>query len=114
MAIDISDKADELLTFPQAAKLLPGRDGGRIAPSTVWRWATRGCQGPNGTTVRLETVRVGGLVFTSAKAVREFIAALTGATRPADPPQPAKEIRTPMARKRSSERAARKLAAAGI
>lgn len=45
---------------------------GRPHPTTVGRWATRGVRG-----IRLETVRIGGRLYTSAEAVQRFVAALT-------------------------------------
>jgi hypothetical protein len=60
----------DLLTLRDAAKLLPPRRGGsRIAISTLWRWASRGCGG-----VRLEIIRVGGVAYTTREAIAEFVA----------------------------------------
>ena len=48
---------------------IPRRRGktGRLHPSTVWRWALKGVRG-----VRLEVVRVGGTLCTSAQALQRF------------------------------------------
>jgi Protein of unknown function (DUF1580) len=59
---------DELLSFAEAARLLPGHPN----PSTLWRWRTRGIDG-----IKLATVRVGGRRFVSRAALNEFISAVT-------------------------------------
>jgi hypothetical protein len=67
---------DELLTLSQAAALFPPRRGNaKVATSTLWRWYTRGSRG-----VRLEVARVGGAVYTTREAIRDFVVARSGAT----------------------------------
>jgi hypothetical protein len=63
------------LSLGQAAAVSPGR------PSTncVWRWCRRGVLARSGTRVRLEHVRVGGKIFTTADWVQSFFAALAAA-----------------------------------
>jgi hypothetical protein len=61
---------EQLLTFTQAAKLLPGRPN----VATLWRWRTAGCRG-----VKLETVLVGGKRYTSQEALQRFVDATTAA-----------------------------------
>jgi hypothetical protein len=56
--------------------LPPGRSGKRIHVSTVFRWAQRGIRG-----VTLETVRVGGAMFTSTEAIQRFCRRVTDAAR---------------------------------
>jgi len=66
---------DDLLTLSEAATLFPRRRGGaRVNTSTLWRWRTRGSRG-----IRLETVKVGSQVCTTADAIRAFIAARSAA-----------------------------------
>src|SRR5437763_17041592 len=50
---------------------LKGRRGGRVDLSTLRRWSLRGIRG-----AVLETVRIGGSVFTSADAVERFVSTL--------------------------------------
>lgn len=69
MAIEIGH--DHLLTYGQAAQLLP--KGSRPSYSTFWRWWNRGIRG-----VRLETVLVGGKRYTTAAAMQRFAEALSG------------------------------------
>ena len=56
---------------------IPRRRGktGRLHPSTVWRWALKGVRG-----VRLEVVRVGGTLCTSAQALQRFFDRLADAS----------------------------------
>jgi len=83
--MSIDPLSDELLTLPQAAALFPRRRGGsKVSTSTLWRWYTRGSRG-----VRLEVARVGGSVYTTRDAIRDFIAARSlngGAPVPQAPP----------------------------
>lgn len=54
--------------------------------SSIWRWASSGVRGG----IRLETVRVGGRVYTSREAIFRFIARLNAPRdcRPAQPEPP--------------------------
>jgi hypothetical protein len=63
------------ITLTEAAKLTPGR------PSTncLWRWCRRGVLSRNGQRVRLEHVRIGGKIFTTAEWVERFGKALAEA-----------------------------------
>jgi hypothetical protein len=93
--MSIDPLSDELLNLPQAAALFPRRRAGsKVSTSTLWRWYTRGSRG-----VRLEVARVGGQVYTSRDAIRDFIAArsLTGGA--AVPQAPAPSTRSKRAMK---------------
>lgn len=69
MSAFLLDSADDLLTFAQAAKLLPRRRGGsKAATSTIWRWSRTGSRG-----VILRVVHVGGNVYVPRSALVEFI-----------------------------------------
>ena len=57
---------EDLCSLPEAAKLLPNRPHA----SSVWRWSKRGVGG-----VKLETLKIGSQVFTSAQAVTRFLIA---------------------------------------
>lgn len=93
--IDVA--TEKLLTLAQAAKHLPGR------PSicTIWRWRNRGIKGR-----RLESVQVGGRVYTSLEALARFAASASG-DQPAAP-------RTSSQRERAIARAERELDRAGV
>ena len=93
--IDI--RTEQLVTLTAAAKLLPDRP----SATTMWRWTTKGVRGRV-----LETVALGGKVYTSVEALQRF--AVHGGT----PEQ--STTRTPAARQRDIERAERELAEAGI
>jgi hypothetical protein len=93
-----------------AAETPPGRNGKRCHLSTFIRWITRGARGPHGTRVRLEAVRLGGRWLTSREALQRFAEALT----PRLDDEPIAAPRTPAARERACDRAARHLEQAGI
>lgn len=59
--IDIS--TEQLLTLADAAKLLPGRP----SSCAIWRWRTKGVRGR-----KLESLSLGGRVYTSREALQRF------------------------------------------
>ncbi|MBX3413904.1 MAG: DUF1580 domain-containing protein [Pirellulales bacterium] len=81
MSIDFSQ--EQLLSFPGAARRLPGNPH----VSTLHRWRLRGVRG-----VRLETTLIGGKRYTSIEALQRFADRLNGhsdslvPSRPATPP----------------------------
>jgi hypothetical protein len=88
---------ETLLSFAAAGRYLASVRGGRpAAPSTFYRWATRGLRGHT-----LEVVRCGGRVVTSAEALQRFFDALTGSTVPTPIPAP---TATPSATKAELDR----------
>jgi len=93
--IDI--RTEELLTLSAAASLLPGRP----SISTMWRWRTKGARGR-----RLESVTLGGKVYTSAEALQRFAHHAGGAVTPT--------LRTSRQRERDIARAEQELNDAGI
>ena len=58
----------DILSLAEAAKALPGK----VAVSTVWRWATTGQRG-----VRLDSLRIGGRIYTSRRALQSFCEAVS-------------------------------------
>lgn len=101
--------AGDGLTMGQVASLLPAHRGtAKATTSSVWRWVTAGARGVGGRVVRLEAAKFGGRFLTSRQALARFAAALTSADAGTggDPdPKP----RSPAARKRASNLAAKKL-----
>lgn len=80
MAINIA--TEEMISLSQAASELPGRKFGRTTSRwTVYRWAKQGCRGQ-----KLETVCVGGTLFTSRQALHRFFGELKRSTGPGGPP----------------------------
>lgn len=67
---------ENLLTLTEAAKFIPPIDGKRVNISTLWRWCRRGLNG-----VRLEYIRIGCRIVTSAEALNRFANALAEADR---------------------------------
>jgi hypothetical protein len=77
----IDPLSTDTISLAQAARELPSlRDGRPVHPATLWRWASRGCRG-----VRLPIVRIGGTACTSRMALRQFLADVEAARRPAAP-----------------------------
>ena len=95
---------EELLTLSQASKKVPGQSGGHVNVATVWRWAQRGLRG-----AKLETLAIGGTLFTSAQALQRFF----GRGRPGNDSL-VTLVATPAIRKKAIEAAVRELAADGI
>jgi hypothetical protein len=86
----IDPLSDELLTLPQAAALFPRRrEGSRVSTTTLWRWYSRGSRG-----VRLEVARVGGQVYTTRDAIRDFIHARSATGGAAVPQAPSASTRS--------------------
>ncbi len=84
---------EECLPFGQAARRLPSLRGATatgkgVHPVTLWRWAKKGLNGPDGQKVRLEIVRVGGTNCTSIEALQRFFARLQGEKVPPTTNQP--------------------------
>jgi hypothetical protein len=101
--------AEAIVGLSAVARDLPGSAPGKsVHAATMWRWATSGCTARDGRRVVLETVKIGSRIFTSREAVARFIEALSEAPPTATPP------RTPAARRKASERAARELDALGV
>jgi hypothetical protein len=96
--------AEELLRIEEVANQC------RTHFSTVFRWILKGIPGPDGRRIRLEAVRIGGKWVTTHSAVQRFAQATTPKFDGDSIPAP----RTPTARQRASEKAAKKLEQAGI
>lgn len=63
--IDIHEET--LVAIPEVPRLLPRRNGRTIHRSAIYRWILRGCRG-----VVLESIKVGGLTYTSLEALQRF------------------------------------------
>src|SRR5262245_48742030 len=102
---------EDLIGLAQlAASIKSHRRHGSLAIQACWRWATKGVKLPNGTVVKLETVRLAGRYLTSREAYKRFLLAQTpDSGQPAPAP-----VRSPGKRERGSKRAERVLSAAGI
>ena len=64
MSINVDDS--DLVKLCEAQKHIPGRP----SRQTLWRWVQRGLRGG---TVKLETIKVGGLRYTSLSAIAKFV-----------------------------------------
>jgi hypothetical protein len=105
---------ERMVTFAEAAALLPTLHGKRVSTTSVWRWARKGLFG-----VRLEAIRIGARFLTSVEALDRFNLAV-GAIPPGGPDADRAEkchrlsptkSRRPAARTRAVKRAERRLAA---
>jgi hypothetical protein len=96
----IDTTAEKMIRVGEAASAIPGRPH----KATVWRWVLRGVRG-----IKLETIVVGAMRYTSREAIERFIAQTTAKAN--GDPIP---IRTPRQRERAIERAEKELAAEGI
>jgi len=68
----IDTQIEALHRLSTAAGLVPSPSGCGVNVSTVWRWAKRGVRG-----IRLETIMIGGIRYTSVEALQRFFAATT-------------------------------------
>jgi Protein of unknown function (DUF1580) len=93
--IDIT--TEKLVRLADASKIFPDRP----AITTLWRWRTKGARGR-----RLESVVIGGKVYTSVEAIARFAEQQGGIDAPS--------IRSPAKREKEIARADAVLAAAGI
>lgn len=91
MPIDV--QAETLVHFPDARSAFPGIDR-RLSLATLHRWRLNGVRG-----VKLETVLIGGLRYTSREAIVRFIAAQNADDAPSAP------VITATQRRRQSEAA---------
>lgn len=94
MSTEIDVENDELIPV---LDLVQQRLGRRLAPSTTWRWITKGVQ-VRGTAVKLQAVRVGGTWCTSRPAFADFLRRQTSAAL--HPAEQASEERPESVRRR--------------
>jgi hypothetical protein len=106
MAIDLT--TERIISAKEAAKLVPGRDGGPSHVSKIIRALTRGSPGPGGERILLEGFRLCGGWVTSVEALERYAERLTPVN------QAAPAGRTPVARRRALERADAELDKLGV
>src|SRR6516162_3689488 len=74
----IDTTQEQLIRLADAARLIPpARRGKKTHESTVLRWILTGTKAPDGSTVRLDGIRLGGKWLTSREALQRFGEALT-------------------------------------
>jgi hypothetical protein len=112
MAIIVAE--EKVFPLADTPKHIPSRPGGkRLHKSTAFRWRNPGVRGE-----RLETIRIGGTLYTSAEALQRFFERLsatdlsTAIDRPTAPTAPL--ARRAAAARRRAEEADRKLEALGV
>jgi hypothetical protein len=108
----ISIESDNVVGLTEATKIIPPRNGKRVAISTVWRWCRKGING-----VRLEYIRMGRNIATSREAINRFFEVLAQNDKPLPDSQRQERplwSNTPASRRASIEAAKRELDALGI
>ena len=108
-------EAENYIDLTHAARLSPGKPHA----STIWRWCRKGVKARSGERIRLEHIRAGGRIFTTAKALKCFFERVTEADQEhfqSDQPEPTRRLRfvTDRQRQRSYDRDIQTLKAAGI
>lgn len=83
MAIDTQN--ERLLGLSAAARAVPELDGEKPTRQAVFRWIRDGLLARDGSRIRLESVRVGRRLATSAEALDRFYRALAEADEQAPP-----------------------------
>jgi hypothetical protein len=96
----IDSRTEKLIPLFAAGNALPMPT--KPSRPTLWRWKTRGVRGRV-----LETIRVGGRIYTSIEALERFLVHAGGEQRSA-------AIRSPRRRERDIREAERELAAGGL
>lgn len=100
MTIDV--QTETVVSFSDARSAVPGIDR-RVSLATLHRWRLNGVRG-----VKLETVLIGGLRYTSREAIVRFIALQNADDTPAVP------AITPIQRRKQSEAARVELQKMGV
>lgn len=100
MTIDV--QTETVVSFSDARSAFPGIDR-RLSLATLHRWRLNGVRG-----VKLETVLIGGLRYTSREAIARFIAAQNADDTPAAP------VITASQRRQQSEAARTELEKMGV
>jgi hypothetical protein len=88
MTIDV--KAETIISFSDARSAFPGIDR-RLSLATLHRWRLKGIRG-----IKLQTILIGGLRYTSREAIIRFVDGLNAGDTPAVP-----AITAPQRRKQS-------------
>ena len=97
----IDVETETLVQFSDARSAFPGIDR-RLSLATLHRWRLNGVRG-----VKLETILIGGLRYTSREAISRFIASQNSDDAPAP-------SITPSQRRRQSEAAQQELRRMGV
>jgi hypothetical protein len=112
MSTTLTDReilTEEMKSLAEARQMLPrGRNGSLPHFSTLVRWITDGAKARDGSTVKLDAIRLGGRWITSKEALIRFMDRLTvdpAHGREADSPATSTRPRTSVQAKRDLKRA---------
>ena len=99
--------SEKLISFAQAARLIPpSRQGRPVSPSCIWRWHRYGVKTADGRHVRLDAAKLIHRFVTSEEAIQRFIAAQQPEPIPVNSPHDSVQAaRSPARRQRESENA---------
>ena len=95
--------SENLILLKDVPDRIPPGSRGRVTYSTVWRWIHQGQRG-----IKLETLYIGGSVYTSNEAIERFISAVSAARQ--NRPDPMVQAD----RTKRAEASRRRLAARGV
>lgn len=90
--------SEQLVALRDVPALLPRRRNRRVHLSTVYRWVTRGAGGRV-----LESVRLGGVSYTSREALERFAAPAPDPPSSSQPPVGSRAARVEAAEKAAAE-----------
>jgi hypothetical protein len=102
VGMTIDAKAETIISFSDARSAFPGIDR-RLSLATLHRWRLHGIRG-----IKLETILIGGLRYTSREAITRFVASQNADEAPAAP------VITASQRRKQSEAARTELEKMGI
>ena len=71
---------DRLIALARVSSWYEQRTGRKLHRTVPYRWRHRGVQTADGTLIRLPTVRLGGMRYTSEEAIAWWTAAIDGGT----------------------------------
>lgn len=74
----IDPHRDRLIAMARLVEWYEARTGRRLHRSVTYRWRQRGVRAEDGTMLRLPTVRIGGMRYTSEEAIAWWSAAIDG------------------------------------
>lgn len=80
---------ENLRLLSEAAARIPTRPN----VSTVWRWHKKGIKG-----IHLETIKIGGTIYTSDEAIERFLERINEPAAPAPRPRTRREEKAAVAR----------------
>lgn len=105
----------DVIPLNEVARMFAKAGGKRISKVSLWRWATHGLKRRRGPgRCRLETMKLGGVRYTSRAAIERFAAELDGRSVVGLQVAGERFMRSPAVRRAMTARASKELIAAGF